>query len=1106
MYRLIRKGATYRTLAGMLRAAGGGTVTAEGLWGAAATMLTASLADDLACPVLYVTAHLDEADEARDELELFAPPGCTIDLLPAWPAAGGLPSEVDATDEIYAERLRIVTRLIENAAPAPNILVAPISALMQPAPTREAMAANSWVLRLKGSVDLEELARWLIARGFSREEVVETVGQFSIRGGVVDVFCPTDRRPLRIELFGDEIESLRHFDPDTQRSEEQLEAVTIRAAARVETGAAFDPASTTTLTTHLPADTLVVLRDPAEIAEIGRAFIDRLDSPVGIFPLAAALRHLGGFRACHMQTFSGQTTGPSYDFRTTTVTRFEGDVEHVRTELEELAKDNEIYVFCDNVAEAERFREVAAESPTLVNGDVQTPIGLLHHGFNMTAEHLIVLGHHEVFHRYGIRRRVRKPTARGRPLDTFLDLQTGDYVVHAAHGIGRFVGLQAMDRDGKRQEFLAIEFADRAKVYVPASHIELVQKYVGGIHGARPKLNKLGGSAWSKTKAKAAEAVEDLAADLLETQAQRESLPGVAYPADTKWQKEFEASFIYDETDDQLAAMDDIKRDMLSHQPMDRLLCGDVGYGKTELAIRAAFKTVEHGRQVAVVVPTTVLAEQHGRTFAERLADYPFRVDVVSRFKTAKEQRLTLEALRRGQIDVIIGTHRLFSADVGFKDLGLLVIDEEQRFGVKHKEALKKMRATVEILTMTATPIPRTLQMSLLGMRDISSLNTPPADRRAIHTDVCRFDRKRIRDAIVRELNRDGQVYYVHNRVYNIRTVASTIRQIVPEARVIFGHGQMHEHELEEIMLKFVRHEADVLVSTTIIESGLDIPNVNTIFIQDADRFGLADLHQLRGRVGRYKYRAYCYLLLPEDRSITPKAAKRLKAIEEYSELGAGFRIAMRDLEIRGAGNILGPEQSGHIAAIGYEMYCRMLEASIRRMKKLPAEERIDVEVDVGLDALLSRHYVPSDRQRMGVYRELAQCRTMKEVHKTAERVRDMYGEMPQPAEWLFDLAELRVAAHGWRIKAVVAQSPDLIFSVKELSLLGPLFAGSPGNVRVVDPQTVHLRLTKTYFEPQTLLAVLRKLLIRKDAPPPESPRIASVGRSKETAPPPGQS
>ncbi len=622
------------------------------------------------------------------------------------------------------------------------------------------------------------------------------------------------------------------------------------------------------------------------------------------------------------------------------------------------------------------------------------------------------------------------------------------------------------------------------RLYVPASKIDLVQKYVGGSR-TDPELSKLGGTGWERKKEKVQSAVLDLAAEMVELQAVREAQPGLAYPPDSEWQSEFEAAFPYQETPDQLTSLGEIKRDMQRGRPMDRLICGDVGYGKTELAIRAAFKAIDNGRQVAVLVPTTVLAEQHYRTFSQRLAEYPFVVECLSRFRSHGEQHRIISRLAQGGIDVIIGTHRLVSADVKFKDLGLVIIDEEQRFGVEHKERLKRLRRTVDVLTMTATPIPRTLHLSLLGIRDISNLETPPADRLAVETRITRFDPQLIRHAITRELNREGQIYFVHNRVHNINQMADRVRQIVPEAKVVVAHGQMAEGELERAMLQFVRREADVLVATTIIESGLDIPNANTIFINEADNYGLADLHQLRGRVGRWKHRAYAYLLLSADRTVSPTAARRLKAIEEFTELGAGFKIALRDLEIRGAGNILGTQQSGHIAAVGYELYCQLLENAVRSMKNQPVKTPLETTIDLPLPALLPRDYVPGQRLRIEVYRRLARVRRLERLEDFRNELRDRYGSLPEQAEWLLRLAELRLLAARWQIATVHLEGPkegsvgptDVVLGYRSPRKAKRLAQRSGGRLRVVDEASAYFRLTAKEEGPMELYQTLRELL-----------------------------
>ncbi|MFQ5956698.1 MAG: transcription-repair coupling factor, partial [Candidatus Brocadiales bacterium] len=606
--------------------------------------------------------------------------------------------------------------------------------------------------------------------------------------------------------------------------------------------------------------------------------------------------------------------------------------------------------------------------------------------------------------------------------------------------------------------------------------MELVQRYIGP-REHRPPLSKLGGQGWSRRLKEVEQAVTDLASDLLSMQTLRKTKPGIKYPSDSEWQKEFEAEFPYEETEDQLKVNHEIKIDMESRRPMDRLVCGDVGYGKTELAIRAAFKTVMHAKQVAVLVPTTILAQQHYRTFSERMADYPIRVEVLSRFKSRSEQKTILEALAQGTVDVVIGTHRLVQKDVRFKDLGLVVIDEEQRFGVQHKETLKRLRQTVGVLTLTATPIPRTLHMSLLGLRDISSLNTPPQDRQAIRTRLIRYDPQKIRQAILFELNREGQVYFVHNRIYNIENVAHDLSKILPEARIAVAHGQMSEKLLENRMLEFIDKKFDVLLSTTIIESGMDIPNVNTIFINDADLFGLAELHQLRGRVGRYKHMAYAYLLLPTKRPITPEAEKRLKAIEEFSELGAGFKIALRDLEIRGAGNILGPEQHGHIQAVGYEMYCQLLESAVKRARKEPSPpSSVDVSININLDSYLPQEYMPEEDQRLEAYRKLSRCRSMEEIWNLETELRDRFGPLPVEVRNLLTEKELRLAAQAFSVRSILRTNGKVVMDVEDLRKAEAGLYDVRNRIKVINANTVHLELPKRDASPEGTVRFLKKV------------------------------
>jgi len=1078
-----------------------GALSATGLWGSSVAAVIAAIEAELRRPILLICGHIDESNDLADDLELFT--GRRPQALAALELAGGMGR---VSEEQVSNRLRLVSRLAaaqnEPSADRP-ILVASIQSLMQSVPSRKQISQLMLNLRAGQALEPEKLIVWLAEHGYNRLDQVEVPGDFAVRGGIVDLYLPgefdqsTDLvgLTLRVDFLGDQIESIRRFDLDTLGSGDKIESAIVPDIK----GQLPEVSESVSLLSYLPPETIVALWAPLEIAEQAKSYLDRLSEQKGIYPLSAILNLVQQFTRIELSQFDQSASAihslvgkavPHVTLPIRTLQRFETEAKKAIVELTELAATHRVTVFCENAGEKTRFAELLEQASADLSAKIDIPIGYIHRGFIWDEDNVALLGHHELFHRYEQRRRTQRQIA-SRPVDSFLDLKVGDYVVHVAHGIAKFTGIQTLVKEGQSEEYLTLRFAEQAVLHVPASRINLIQKYIGGFHG-HPKLSRLGSGVWEKQKAKVSEAVMDLAAELIEVQASRAAELGTAYPPDTDWQREFEAEFPYEPTQDQLTAAEEIKQDMTKPRPMDRLLCGDVGYGKTELAMRAAFKAVEFGRQVAVLVPTTVLAEQHYRSFRERMVNYPFAIESISRFKSAKQQRETVKALAAGQIDILIGTHRLISKDVKFSDLGLVVIDEEQRFGVTHKERLKQMRRTVDVLTMSATPIPRTLHMSLLGLRDISNLTTAPRDRRSVVTEVISFDTQRIKQALQRELAREGQVYFVHNRVHSILDMADRIQQLAPEARLLIGHGQMGEGELEDVMLKFIRHEADILVCTTIIESGLDIPNANTIFINQADRFGLSELHQLRGRVGRYKNRAYCYLLLPPDRPVTPVASKRLKAIEEYSHLGAGFKIAMRDLEIRGTGNILGPEQSGHIATVGYEMYCQLLEEATRQLKNQPKPTQPEAHVEIGLGAFIPKPYIPADRQRMDVYRRLSRCRSLDDLAMLEKDLLDAFGEPPRPAVLLFALTELKLLAGLFGIDSVIKKEPDIVLAVRDASRVQLGLTGAPGTLRVIDEKTVYLRMPPTMMESDTVLMVLRNLLKaayereQRGEPPPQ--------------------
>jgi len=1080
--RLVQKAEGFHPLVAALQNGHGATV--DGASGSSSALVAAALGLHAPRTLLVVIPFPRDVDGWTEDLASFA--GVRPVVFPAW---DNLPTEETLLDEVAGQRLRVL-RQLESSEP-PRYVLTTIQALTQPVPDRARLVQQRRRLRVKEQVDPDALAGWLVEHGFKRTEVVELPGEFSRRGSVLDVFSPDADAPCRLDFFGDEIDEIRQFSPLTQRSTgEAMPGIEITSAALEPRPAGNGDGKpqpvlhTGHLCDYLPADAWTALVEPDDLTEQGKHYLERVTDPRGLFSVPGVFQQLLRFPNVRISAMPSPSVEASCHLRVESVERFSGDVTKLRDELDSTTAGDRVVIACHNEAESKRLGEVLAAGQLAQSDRLRLVTGRVRAGFRMVDAGVVVLSDHELFHREDVRQVLPRRRLESRAIDSFLDLAEGDLVVHVAHGIARYRGMQVLEKSGHFEEHLILEFREGTRVYVPASKIDLVQKYVGGAK-TEPELSKLGGTAWQHKKAKVESAVLDMASDMIELQALRESKPGLALPPDSDWQTEFEAAFPYEETPDQLTTLGEIKQDMQRSRPMDRLICGDVGYGKTELAIRAAFKTIDNGRQVALLVPTTVLAEQHYRTFSQRLAEFPFVVEGISRFRTHGEQKRILERLSQGGIDIIIGTHRLISADVQFKELGLVIIDEEQRFGVEHKERLKRLRQTVDVLTLTATPIPRTLHLALLGIRDISNLETPPADRLAIETRIARFDKELIRHAILRELNRDGQIYFVHNRVYNIKEIASKLQSIVPEARIVVGHGQMPEHELEQAMVKFVRREADILVATTIIESGLDIPNANTMFINQADNYGLADLHQLRGRVGRYKHRAYAYMLLDADRGITPTAARRLKAIEEFTELGAGFKIAMRDLEIRGAGNILGTQQSGHIAAVGYELYCQLLENAVRHLKNQPSRAPLEVTIDLPWRAFLPHDYVAGQRSRIEVYRRLARIRRLDRLEDFRQELRERFGPWPEPAEWLLRMAELRLLAARWHIATVHLEEVfdksvgplDVVLGYRNPRRIKRLAEQSRGRLRIVDQNSAYFRLAPRETEPEVLYARLKDLL-----------------------------
>ena len=1151
-------------------------ITVRGSQGSSTSFLAAALARLTARPVLLVVAHVDDADQSADELV-----AAGVKAL-RFPAVETLPGETAISVELLAERLSVLREATSSAPP--QVLIATIAALMQALPRDETLGAL--MLTLASGQTLAggpaSVVRWLDSAGYRRAAAVEEPGDYALRGGILDIFPPGDPSaqtsemstggvPLRLDFLGDQIDKLAEFDVESMGIDRTVKGAQLIAVRAEDAQAAIGGDKHhegTSLIDRLAPNTLCILHELMEVTEQGRGYFERCTDSRGIFGPPAVFAKLreklaATIEVSQLSPFAGGAEGKSFTLPVAPAAALSDDVSKAIKEVGDLAAPPDsaplrTIVFCQNEAERQRLGELLEQFAPAASQRVESLAQYVYAGFiwgsaESAAPAAFILPYHELLHRFQARRRTRRMNT-GRAIDTFLDIAAGDYVVHSDHGIARFAGLKLMtpkeatsparaaakrlgpggagraggvdaEQSDDAEEYLTLEFDGSVKLHVPAVKIALVQKYVGGFKG-KPPLSTLGGQRWKNQKQRVSESVKDLASELLRVRAAREHLPGIRFPGDTAWQREFEAEFPYTETEDQLAAMSEIKKDMQRARPMDRLLCGDVGFGKTELAIRAAFKCAEFGKQTAVLVPTTVLAEQHERTFKGRFKDYPFRIESISRFKTDQQVRDVLAELRQGKVDIIIGTHRLLSKDIHFADLGLVVIDEEQRFGVEHKERLLSLRLTADILTLSATPIPRTLHMAMLGLRDISSLTTPPADRRAVVTEVIPYNAARLRQVMARELAREGQIFYVHNRVHDIISVADEVQKLAPGAKVVVGHGQMPDGELEDVILKFVRRQADILVSTTIIESGIDIPTANTMIICDADRFGLADLHQLRGRVGRYKHRAYCYLLQPEGRPLKENALKRLKAIEQYSMLGAGFKIAMRDLEIRGAGNILGPEQSGHIAAVGYDMYCQLLDRSVKELNNEKIAVPTETSIEIGIRGVIPRTYIPSDQRRLEAYRRISLAATREELRKIQTDLVQAYGDAPKSMKRLLDLTEVRIGARAVGIRTVTVRAPDVIMATDKPAEVLVAFRGAAGATTVLPPRDlgglheVYFRpLSPAALEPGTLITILRKRLVsgadagsdaRANAPPGRpsqgragSPALAPVKSSFKPVPPP---
>lgn len=1031
--------------------AGRRSIAVTGLAGSAEAFAVAALTGKSGFPVLVVAGHSDEAHDLYEDLSFLLSP----QRVGLYPARQILPYDFRApVGEIMGQRLSTLSRLADGQI---DVVVTSIRALIEPTITVDALKDSRVSVSVGQEVELDDLTTRLIRLGFRRVPLVEEVGDFARRGGLIDFFTADSEFPVRIEFFGDTIESIRMFDVGNQRTVGKRNAVSVVPKREVpitsETVEQFlerlpsedseyirrrylnDPElpglewlsvlfglPQGSLIDFLPPKTITVFRHRTKLSDEahtilaeGHTLHDRLKEKLSALPTPE--QYYRPFEDLFAALESGVTVdilpfrggrADILDFGCQAHPALGSRLDLLGKTLREYETSGTAHVIAtDSEGQATRLTELIREKIGDDSG-LAIEVANLSGGFVFPPGRTALLTDHEIFSRY--HRRVRKKRFReGVAISDYAALNQGDYVVHADYGIARYLGLKTIVVDHRSRDCLLLQYAENDRLYVPIEEFNRVAKYAG--KDTAPELTRLGGPQWDRLREKTEKAIADMAEELLVLYAQRKTHEGQSYGEDTVFMKQLEASFPYDETADQEKAINDVKRDLASSRPMDRLICGDVGYGKTEVAVRAAFKVVDSGKQVAVLVPTTILAQQHFATFTERMRDFPVRIAVMSRFRTRAEQEETAVGLAEGKVDIVIGTHRLLSQDIGFKDLGLLVIDEEHRFGVRHKERLRQLKASVDTLVMTATPIPRTLQMSLVGVRDMSLITTSPKDRLPIITEIVEFDPAVMATAILREVDRGGQVFFVHNRVQTIEAMHKYLQKIVPQVEIGVAHGQMHERTLEGVMLAFLARRFNVLLCTSIIESGLDIPSANTIIINRADRFGLAQLYQLRGRVGRSARRAYAYLLTPNARVLTGDALKRLRALEAHSDLGAGFALAMRDLEIRGAGTILGARQSGFIEEIGFDLYNKLLEEAIARLKGEEIKRLPDTRLELDLETHLAEEYVNDNQHKVDIYRRLADSRNLDEVEKIRDEVTDRFGRPPQSAVNLFDATAVKIAA-----------------------------------------------------------------------------------------------
>lgn len=1128
----------------------------SGLSGSSRQVMIAALAEESKRPVVVITHNMFAAQKITEDLiECLSP-----DQVILFPAQELMVAEMVAqSPEMLARRIDALTRL---AAGFRGILVVPYAGLRKLLPPRQVFADALIRIRTGDTVQLEELLRKMSSMGYERTDKVENKGEMSVRGGILDFFPMTAPNPYRIELFDDEVDSIRTFDTAEQRSIEKLGEVEIRPCKEIlADGKRFQSAAQhayellqdqlskmsdrgakaklqeeimqeiemlrqeqyfpgmgkyismlyperQTLLDQLQPDTVLVIDEPARIVETAKQLErDEAEWITGMLQEGKSLPafviskpyesllHRKAFPCVYLSLFLRQVAGTQpqniVNVPCRPMQNFHGQMNVLKSEMERWKKTgSKVLLLAQGKDRIDKVRRVLQdyhieEPDQILDGNLQA-------GFEIPSVRLVVISEGELFtQKQRKARKIDKKLENAERIKSYQELKVGDYVVHVNHGIGKYVGIGTLEINGIHKDYIHILYAGGDKLSVPIDQIDLIQKYVGADEGKEPKVYKLGGTEWSKVKSKARSAVQDIADDLIKLYAERQSRPGYAFSKDTPYQKDFEGMFPYEETRDQSRAIDEIKQDMERPRPMDRLLCGDVGYGKTEVAVRAAFKAAIDGKQVAVLVPTTILAQQHYETFKERFSGFPFNIQVLSRFRSKKEQNETTKGVKNGTVDVVIGTHRLLSADMVWKDLGLLIVDEEQRFGVSHKEKLKRLKTNVDVLTLTATPIPRTLHMSMLGVRDLSVIETPPENRFPVQTYVVEYGNALVREAIERELAREGQVYFLYNRVQGIQQMADQISMLVPDARVAVAHGQMSEQELEKTILDFLDGEYDVLVSTSIIETGVDIPNVNTLIVHDADKMGLSQLYQLRGRVGRSNRIAYAYFTYQRDKVLTEVAEKRLQAIKEFTELGSGFKIAMRDLSIRGAGNLLGAEQHGFIASVGFDLYSQMLAEEVQKRKAelgevQPEKRTFTTQLDIQLDAYLPSDYIYDSMQKIEIYKKVATSVSLDEVSDLEEELTDRFGDLPQAVRSLMAVARIRIYGSEFRIETIKQRGEDyeLVFHPKEAERvdqkkLAAIQSASENRIRMVPGAGHQLLFKGKGLTPEQSIEWLERFLVQ---------------------------